>query len=451
MMWIIYELLLFIGLLLYIPKALWRRRLPHRGWRMRLGWYPAAVRERLGQGRAAPPPVFQPKGLTGPPSTDSTSGGAIWIHAVSVGEVLAVQPVVRKLRVEHPGSTLVLSTVTPAGFQVASRLMGKQGVAIYGPLDFRVTVERALRAIQPRLLLLVESELWPNFIRLAKRQRVPIAVVNGRVSARASRRHLRVKHRLADVLADVDLFLMQTEVDAQRILEVGVSPSRVKVLGSLKWDASLVARPAEPELAALTTRLGFEPGEALIVAGSTHRGEEAALLQAFQAVRAELTHARLLIAPRHLERVGEVEELIRKQGMQAERVSRLAGSPPSWDVAIVDAIGQLPLYYALASVVFVGGSLIPHGGQNPIEPASLGKPVLFGPSMENFAEIANQLLTHRAARQLHDGHELASVLQGLLSDREEASCMGARGQALVERLSGTTHRTLEALKPLLEN
>ncbi|MBI3319877.1 MAG: 3-deoxy-D-manno-octulosonic acid transferase, partial [Candidatus Omnitrophica bacterium] len=175
MIWTLYELVLCLGVLFYIPKAVWRRRLPHRGWMMRLGRYPATVRERLGQERT------------------------IWIHAVSVGEVLAVQPLIRRLRDDYPTATLVLSTVTPAGFQVASLLMGERGIAIYGPLDFRVTVERALRTIRPRLLLLVESELWPNLIRLAKQRQVSIAVVNGRVSPRASRRHLRVKRWLSDV------------------------------------------------------------------------------------------------------------------------------------------------------------------------------------------------------------------------------------------------------------
>jgi 3-deoxy-D-manno-octulosonic-acid transferase len=251
------------------------------------------------------------------------------------------------------------------------------------------------------------------------------------------------------VLELVDCFLMQSDADATRIITMGAPSDRVRVVGSLKWDASLLTRPSADELAALTRRLGLGADEHLIVAGSTHRGEEEALLEAFGTIRTTLNHVKLIIAPRHLERVGEVEQLIRQHGASGQRISRLLDVPQAWDVAIVDSLGQLATYYALATVVFVGGSLIPHGGQNPIEPASLGKPVVFGPSMENFAEIVQQLLAHQGAHQLKDRAELTTVLHGLLANREDANLMGARSQALVERLKGTSQKTLEALQALL--
>ena len=424
-MWFFYEILLLCGLLLYLPRAVWRRRLPHRGWGMRLGRYPDTVRQRLRQ------------------------PGSIWIHAVSVGEVMTTHPLIRRLTADDPTVPLVLSTITPTGFEVASRVVGDRGVAIFGPLDFGGVVTRALRVIRPRILLLMESELWPNLIRLTKRHGIPVVVVNGRVSERAYHRYLWVKPWLAGLLESVNLFLMQTEADATRVIRMGAPRSRVRVLGSLKWDASLASRPRSAELDALASRLGLRADEALIVAGSTHRGEEAVLLDAFQAVRKAVPQARLMIAPRHLERVGEVEDLVRQRGISVQRMTRLLDTTQPWEVAIVDTLGQLPSYYGLATVVFVGGSLIPHGGQNPLEPASLGKPVMFGPSMNNFAEITRQLLAHRAAWQLQNGAELTGTLHQLLTDGFTAQTMGRRAQELAEDSVGCTQRTLDALTPLL--
>ncbi len=425
-MWLIYEFLLLLGLLVYIPKAVWRRRLPHRGWLMRLGRYPATVRERLGK------------------------GSAIWIHAVSVGEVMAAQPLIQKLLTNYPQTPLVVSTITPAGFQVASRIAGERVVVIFAPLDFRFAVRRALALIQPRIVLLMESELWPTLIQLTKARGIPLVVVNGRVSQRAYQRSLRVKRWLAPFVQRLDLCLMQTDADAKRLIRMGAVKERVQVLGNLKWDAGVAARPPQAAWDTLRHQLGLQPDEPVIVAGSTHRGEETELLNAFHTVRAGIHAARLIIAPRHLERVGEVEQLIRQRQLAGQRTSRLLETPGRWDVAIVDTLGQLPTYYGLATVVFVGGSLIPHGGQNPIEPASLGKPVLVGPWMHNFSEITERLLTHQAAWQVHSGSELTTHLTRLLTDGAAAAMMGRRAQELTEESLGCAQRTLDALSPFLK-
>ena len=425
-MWVVYEVLLFIGLLLYMPKAVWRKRLPHRGWTMRLGRYPDSLRARM----------------TGP--------RPVWIHAVSVGETIAAKPLVRAMHAAYPDMPLVLSTVTPAGFAVASKLVGERGVAVFAPLDFRFTVSRAFETIRPRLLVLVESELWPNLIGLAAQQGIPVVVVNGRVSERALRRALKVRRWLAPTLALVTRFLMQTELDAERIIRMGAPAERVSVVGSLKWDASIASRPSAEELRALAGRLGLGEDRPVVVAGSTHRGEEEHVLAAFQRIRAWRNPVRLILAPRQLERIAEVEELAKRRGIPTHRMSAIRSPEQPWDVAIVDTMGQLSAYYGLATAVFVGGSLIPHGGQNPIEPAVLGKPVIFGPSMENFTEIVQQLLTHQACYQLRGPAELTQTLQGLLANPEEARVMGARAQALVERLGGTSQKTLSALNALLQ-
>jgi len=294
----------------------------------------------------------------------------------------------------------------------------------------------------------MESELWPMVIRLAKARGIPVAVVNGRISPRAFRRYRWVKRVVRNTLDHVDLFLMQSQLDADRIIQLGASAQKVRIVGSLKWDASLGARPTPEVLQTTAHHLGLNGQQAVLVAGSTHRGEEPFVLQAFQLLRSAHQQLRLIVAPRHLERLPEVEELVRHAGLSPLRLSALpTGS--GWDVGIVDTFGQLPTYYGLATAVFIGGSLIPHGGQNPLEPASLGKPVIFGPSMHNFTEIAQQLLAHRAARQLRNASELPAAFHELLSDRPMADAMGRRAQEVVERSRGTTQRTLEALAPLL--
>ncbi len=424
-MWLLYELLLILGLSLYLPKALWRRRLPHPGWSMRLGRYPAEIRRRLSQ------------------------RSSIWIHAVSVGEVMAAQPLVSALQAVTPRRSLVLSAVTPSGFEVASTRLGDAGTVIYVPLDFRVCVRRALEVIHPTLLLLMEFEVWPTAIRLATERGIPVVIVNGRVSSGAFRRYRVVAPWFAGTLRRVTRFLMQSQTDADRVIALGAPTDRVQVVGNLKWEAGLRARPSESDVRDTAKALGLNSHEPVIVAGSTHRGEEAALLRAFQSLRGAGRRLRLIIAPRHLERLAEIEAVGRHCGLRVARLSEDRVGASGWEVGLVDAFGQLPRFYGVATVAFIGGSLIPHGGQNPLEAASLGKPILFGPSMQNFADIAQQLLTHQAARQLPDARQLAPALEGLLEDRAVAQAMGRRAQALLERSQGAMDRTLHVLRPLL--
>lgn len=424
-MWFLYELLFMMALLLYLPRALWRRRLPHAGWSMRLGRYPRAVIDAL-QGRRA-----------------------VWIHAVSVGEVLAAQPLVRALMQASPDEPLVLSTVTSGGYDVASKQLGNRGISIYLPLDLRCCVTRALDMVAPRILLLVEAELWPTLIRLARARGVAVAVVNGRISARAFRRYRWIRPATAAMLRHVNLCLMQSQVDADRVIALGASPGTVHVTGNLKWDASLGTRPSPQAIQQQAARVGLNGATSVLVAGSTHPGEEEFVLHAYRTLRAAHEGLRLILAPRHLERLAEVEELVQRTGLTIRRLSQPGAERP-WDVGLVDTFGQLPLYYGLATAVFIGGSLIPHGGQNPLEAASLGKPILFGPFMHNFETIAHQLLAHHAARQVTGGEELPGLLQELLAHPTEAQAMGRRAQALTEQFQGATQRTLEALRPLLE-
>ncbi|MBI4340899.1 MAG: 3-deoxy-D-manno-octulosonic acid transferase [Candidatus Omnitrophica bacterium] len=421
---LLYDALVILGLLCAAPAALWRRRLPHRGWSMRLGRYPAALLRRL----------------NGRPS--------IWLHAVSVGEVLAAHPLIEALLRVHVDTPLVVSTVTPGGYEVAAKRWSERAILVYFPLDLHGCVRRALKALRPKMLLLVESELWPAVVRLARAQGVPVLVVNGRVSPRTFERCRRIARWVRPLLRQVDQWLMQSREDADRIIALGAPPDRVQVTGSLKWDASRGVRPTAQALRELAVQLGLG-GEPLLVAGSTHRGEEAVLLGALKTVRAAHPSARLILAPRHLERVAEVEGLIRRSGLTVTRLSS-ASSADRWDVGVVETFGQLPQYYSVATVVFIGGSLIPHGGQNPLEAASLGKPVVFGPSLHNFSAIAHQLLAHHAARQVAHAGELSGLLRELLADPASAAAMGQRAQELTERFQGATQRTVDAVAPWLQ-
>ncbi|HEX9780906.1 MAG TPA: 3-deoxy-D-manno-octulosonic acid transferase [bacterium] len=425
MMSLVYQLLYVLGFMLYLPRALWRRRLPHRGWRMRLGRLPPEVLARAAGTRP------------------------VWVHAVSVGEVLAARPLLAALRARAPAEPLVVSTVTPSGFGLARQDMRQAGAAIYLPLDLRVCIERTLRGIHPKALLLMESELWPMLIRGARAFEVPVAVVNGRVSPRTIARARRLTRWMAAQLVQVDRFLMQSELDAERIIALGAPADRVQVTGNLKWDACVGTRPDPAGVEQLAGRLRLNGRDRVLVAGSTHRGEERALLDAARVLAQRGCPVKLILAPRHLERLGEVETLIRECGRASMRLSQAQTADSDWDVGIIDTFGELPRYYGVATVAFIGGSLIPHGGQNPLEAASLGKPVVYGPFMHNFPHICEQLIAGRAAEQLARPDDLARALAALFEDPAGAQAMGRRAQELVARHAGSAGRTLEALQPLL--
>lgn len=421
-MWFFYELAVLFGFLAYLPKAFLRRRLPHPGWSMRLGRYPAG---RLPSDGRRP----------------------VWLHAVSVGETLAARPLIDGL-LKHPeGSPLVVSSVTSGGHGVAASHLGTRGAAIYFPLDFTFSVDRALAAVRPRVLVLMESELWPNMIRRCRAQGIPVVVVNGRVSARSVRRAGMAAGGMRWLVNQVDLFLMQSQADADRLLALGAARNKVRVAGNLKWDASIASRPDGRAVEAERARLRLA-GDPVLAAGSTHRGEEAAVLHAFARVRRSRPSARLILAPRHLERLQEVEQLVADAGLTRFRLSQ-APAGADWHVGIVDTFGRLPLYYSLSDAVFIGGSLIPHGGQNPLEATSLGKPVAFGPFMGNFEAIVHELLAQHAAVRVQSGEELGELLELLLEHPDRASTMGRQAKEVTERFQGATHRTITALKPFL--
>jgi len=370
--------------------------------------------------------------------------GALWVHAVSVGEALAVGPLVKELRARFPGRKIFVSTTTRTGQELAAKRLAADGT-FYFPLDFAFACRRALAAIQPALVVIAETEIWPNFLREAKRAGAYVVFVNGRISDRSFRGYRFWRFFVRRALGNADLFLMQTPEDARRLRELGAPPARVAVGGNLKFDLPEPERPAflaELEQAA--------QGAPVVVAGSTMKGEEEQLLDALR-VSCEVKGPRpvLVLAPRHPERFSAVAQLLDARGLRVIRRSawRTDGQRP--EVVLLDTLGELAGAYAAATVAFVGGSLVPHGGHNPIEPALWAKPVLFGPSMDNFRSIAQALVEARGAFQVKSAHALGILLATLLNDAEACQRAGAAARAVVERERGASARCAERIAALL--
>jgi 3-deoxy-D-manno-octulosonic-acid transferase len=421
---ILYSLLLTVGFVLGLPWFLWKGR--------STGKYLRTFRERMGR-----LPVY----------LNVDGDRSVWIHAVSVGEVLAARPLVPALRERFPGHRLFLSTTTMTGNAVAKKsILGVDGL-LYAPFDFPRPVRRALEVLNPSLLVLVETELWPNLVHEARRRGTRIALVNGRISPRSFPRYERVRRFLSSVLAEIDLFLMQGEAHAERIRALGAPGDRVRVTGNLKFDAVEPGRL--PERLARLLQGGASP-RPLWVAGSTVGGEEELVLSAFHRVRERVPQARLLVAPRHPERFALVPGLVEAAGFRCLRRSAL--DPAAWrdgEVLLLDTLGELAQVYALASVVFVGGSLVPSGGHNILEPAVAGKAVVVGPHMENFQEIADQFRAESAMVQVASPDELAREVSALLLDEARRRGLGDRARELVGRNRGAVRRTTDALSSLL--
>jgi 3-deoxy-D-manno-octulosonic-acid transferase len=405
-----------VGLLAYLPAFLSRRG--------RAG-YPLHLAQRLGRlGEGLPP---EPR---------------CWIHAVSVGESAAAVPLVEGIRRRWPELGIVMSTTTPTGARIVRERLAGAAAHRYFPVDLPGPVGRALDATRPCFFIAIETELWPNFLRALARRRVPAMIANGRISDRSFRRYRWVRGLMRRVLADVTIFAMQTEEDARRIIGLGAPRERVVVTGNLKTD--LRPEPAA-DAAGWRRRLGLDAAARLWIAGSTHRGEETVVLDVFARARARCPQLALLLAPRHPERADEVEEIIRGRGLAAVRRSRLSGDAPSGAVVILDTVGELAALYALAEVVFVGGSLVPIGGHNLVEPAMHGKPVLTGPYTSNFREGAELLQQGGGALVVKDAPELERALSRLLEDPGLARRTGEAARAAFAGRAGAVGATLDLI------
>jgi 3-deoxy-D-manno-octulosonic-acid transferase len=370
----------------------------------------------------------------------------IWAHAASVGEVGALRAVVTALVRERPGATLVVTTMTAAGRDAARRALPGARAHLLAPLDCRRALGPFLDAVRPTLVLIAETELWPNYFIESHRAGARVAIVNGRISERSLARYRYVRPLLREALSSADLILAQTDDDAHHFLALGAAPSRVIVTGNTKFDLeSLNAAPLRPELET------FAPGCPILVAGSTAPGEEQIVIDAWRELRIRFGQLALVLAPRHLERAAEIEGLLCAVQIEYSKASAPdAGAAGTSRVLLLDTMGDLRAMYRRATAALVGGSLLPgRGGQSLAEPAAAGVPVLFGPFHENQRAIAAALLEARAGVVVRDAAELARAVAAFLGGESERLAAGHRARAVVERMAGGVAATLMRLRPLI--
>ncbi|RMG56175.1 MAG: 3-deoxy-D-manno-octulosonic acid transferase [Gammaproteobacteria bacterium] len=362
----------------------------------------------------------------------------IWLHAVSVGETIAAAPLLRRLQGELPGYQWLVSTTTPTGSEQVLRLFGNEVAHHYLPWDLPEAVARFLDRTRPALLLVMETEIWPNLFAACRRRDIPVCIVNARLSERSLRGYRRIRPLVAEALSSVRV-LAQSEADAGRFRSLGAPD--VRVTGNLKFDLEIPAT-ATATGEALRLALGHRP---VWVAGSTHEGEDAQVLEAHQRLLEDFPDALLILVPRHPERFDDVARQIEARGLAFRR--RSSGALPGGgdSVYLGDTLGELLAFYAAADVAFVGGSLVPHGGHNPLEPAALGVPVITGPHWHNFAAIYPALLEQGAAFEVGGAEALAAALQHCLGDPVARDRAGEAGRQFVETNRGALQRTLEAL------
>lgn len=423
-MYALYSALLACFLLITLPYWLLQM--------LRHGKYRAGLRQRFGD---IPPHLLK----------NASARRTLWVHAVSVGEVVASSGVVESLRREFPSHRVLVSTTTSTGHKLAVKKFGAENV-FYFPLDFAFAVRPYVEVLKPELCVIAETEFWPNFLRLAKRGGARIAVINCRISDRSFPGYQRLRFWLPKVLDNVDLFLAQTEEDKRRLIAIGANEARTLVSGNLKFD---VAPPSPPSIAT-SLRTSFEQTGAhpVLVCGSTLDEEERLLLSAFRNILATHPKAVTILAPRHPERFAEVANLVEQLGFPMWRRSLWSGEPLAGAVLVLDSIGELASLYSLATVAFVGGSLVPRGGHNIIEPAMYGVPIVTGNHYENFREIVDFFRTRDAVRVVGMA-ELALVFMELIENGEERGKLGRNASAALDSQRGATERTVVALQNLM--
>ena len=433
-MYFLYSVLTATGILLltpYFAVRSFRTAKYRRNLRERFGYVPAEVAARASQAE-----------------------GSIWIHAVSVGEVLAALPLGRELKRRYPARAIFVSTTTETGQRVAQERFDFADGIFYFPLDWNTPVKRAFRAIRPSLVIIVETEIWPNFLRESRRRGIPVVFVNARISERSFRRS-KLWRRAAGgffehVLGDATLFLAQSETDARRLAGLGAPEDRLIVTGNLKYDVD------PPKSTAFGNWLSEQVREQerwpIVVAGSVVADEEEAVLAAYDLVQRQWRRALLVLAPRKPDRFDAAAKIAAQDGWNAVRRSEIDLGRPldeNAEVLLLDSIGELAGLYSIADAVFVGGSLVHAGGHNIIEPAWFGRPPVFGPSMENFRDVAQQFLSEGAGVQVRNGDQLGKTWVQLIHDAAARDRMGVRAKSLAEKNRGATARSLKRIAEVL--
>ena len=404
----------YLAVALLLPMLLFHPKLRH-GIRERLGFY----RSREAPGKGSP---------------------RIWLHGASAGDLLSLQPMMRELKERIPGCCLVVTTITNSGLEMARARIREADVIVYAPYDLPGATRRAMAALRPDLLVLEYTEIWPNLIRAARKAGVRIALTNGRFAPEKLSRY-RTFFRLAGKpLRSITLFLMRSDEEAERALQLGAPPDRVWVTGNTKFDALVLDRPRGDD-EALRAALALDPTRPVFIAGSTHDGEEELLVEVYRKLLADFPGLQMVVAPRYVDRAGKVVSIAQGAGLTARLRSAGAAAGPA-QVVVVDTIGELAAAYRLATLAFVGGSFIRRGGQNVLEPAGQGKPVLFGPHMESFKDSV-QVLVGRGGIQVATPEQLLKVARELLSRPDEILRLGAMAREAVGAVRGASARNVE--------
>lgn len=421
-----YDIAFFIFSIFYLPTLIFKGKL-HKDFGERFASYDS---DKLSALRAAK--------------------DVIWIQAVSVGESALCRPLIPLLKARFPKSTIVFSTITKTGNDLAKKLYSDDAIIIYFPLDFSFVVKRTVDLIRPKIYIMVETEIWPNVIKELARRSVPSMIINGRISDRSFGKYMAAKPFLLKILSKISKFCMQSREDAERIIAMGAPQDKVVVAGNMKLD---IKPSAGRSSAIILEELGLKEGEGLLVAGSTHAGEERIVLDVYRDLLEGFPDLRLLIAPRHVERSSVVERTVKSFGFEAvmvSKVSQMHEPPGAARVLILDTIGKLTEAYSVAILVFIGGSFIPHGGQNPIEPAALGKAVVFGPHMFNFKSIVSLLLEKEGAVQAKNKEELLKKAYHLLKDLQYRTLIARNAKSVIADNRGASARCVEEIAKLLD-
>jgi 3-deoxy-D-manno-octulosonic-acid transferase len=428
LIYLLYDTLLFLALPVIIGYHLFRSLTRGR---------PASLLERFGFLSAA--------------EREKVNGqDTIWVHAVSVGETIAAKSLLKELKKRYPQKKIILSNVTETGRSIALKL-SETDLCIYFPFDFGFAAGKLLDTVRPSLVIIVETEIWPNFLKAAGKRKIPVVLVNGRISDRSFERYKRLRWVFRRVLADFTAFCMQTAEDASRIAAIGARPEIIHVTNNLKYDVPVTSLP-EDKLRALRDTYRIPANLMVFTAGSTHQGEEELVINTYKKLAGENRNIFLILAPRHPERASKVTDLLRSAGITYTLRSGLENQSSPFqrgEVLLLDTVGELVTLYVISDLVFVGGSMVPVGGHNILEPASLKVPVIFGPYMSNFREITAMILKLKGAVQVAGEAELTDAVRVLLDDEGLRREIGSNGARLLEENSGSTQRHMEIISSFL--
>ena len=420
---IIYDLFFLVFSLIYMPYLIIKGK-AHKDFLQRFGMLPDSIK---------------------------SSKNPIWVHAVSVGEVLAAKDFIKKMKNTFPDKEIILSTTTKTGNEIAEKVLSDVP-RFYFPLDFSFVVKNVIKEINPAILIIMETEIWPNLIIAMSKEKKPVAIINGRISDKSFKGYLRIKFLFSKILDRVSLFCMRAEDDASRIKNLGAEVKKVKVTGNMKFDVDFITSCIDTEKT--RQEFGIVKSEKLIIAGSTHPGEESTLFDIYNKLSAKTANLRIMIAPRHIDRCDSVRKEALQKGLKVVMASELRIAPDkgkhSGAVIILDTLGELSGLYSIADIVFLGGSLIKKGGHNMVEPAIFGKPMVFGQYVSNFRDMAKSFLENNGAIKVSSEEELLNTLEDLLLNKEKRESLGINAKQLIEKSRGAVERNVNEIASLLK-